>query len=129
MMKAKSKLLMIALLSSAFALFSCGPVIVSSRVGNPPPPWFYPNRLELVRYVYFPEYSIYYDITASTYIYWDINSWVRVTALPSRYRHINFNRSRYVRVKNYRDDNIKKYHDQYRSNRGRSNRTTSKRNN
>ncbi|MBT8264339.1 MAG: hypothetical protein HKN52_00305 [Eudoraea sp.] len=128
-MKAKRKMVMILLFSGAFALLSCGPVIVSSRLDTPPPPWFYPNRLELVRYVYFPEYSIYYDITASTYIYWDINSWVRVTVLPPRYRHINFNRSRYVRVRNYRDDNIARYHDQYRANRGRSNRTTPKRNN
>lgn len=120
---------MILLLSGAFTVLSCGPVIVSSRNNNPPPPWFYPNRLELVRYVYFPEYRIYYDITASSYVYWDINSWVRVTVLPSRYRNINFSRSRYVRVRNYRDDNIKKYHDEYQANRGRSNRTTSKRNN
>lgn len=37
---------------------SCGPVIISSRIGNPPLPWFYHNWVEVVRYVYFPEISI-----------------------------------------------------------------------
>lgn len=128
-MKAKNRTWVALLLSGAFTILSCGPVIVSSRLDNPPPPWFYPNRLELVRYVYFPEYTMYYDLTARTYVYWDINSWVRVSVLPPRYRHINFSRSRYIRVRNYREDNIKRYHDQYQANRGRSNRTTSKRNN
>ena len=100
---------------------SCGPVVFTSRPNNAPPPWFYPNRVEMVRYVYFPEYAIYFDLTMNNYIYLNNNVWVRVNILPSQYRHIDLNRSRYVRVKNYRSENIREYHNKN----GRSN--TSKR--
>ena len=105
-------------------LASCGPVIFTSRPSNPPPPWFYPNRLEVVRYVYFPEYSIYFDLTARTYLYLDGGVWIRRKVLPSRYSNIDLRRSRYRRIPNYNDDNIRQYHDEYNANRGRSNRTT-----
>ncbi|MGB3151302.1 MAG: hypothetical protein WBB27_11630 [Maribacter sp.] len=124
----KSLLLFVALLI-LLMLASCGPVVISSRVGNPPPPWFYPNRLEVVRYVYFPEYSIYYDLSARTYLYLDGGVWVRRNALPPRYRSIDLRRSRYERIRNYHDDNIKRYHEENNRNRGRSNRTTARRNN
>ena len=101
---------------------SCGTVVYTSRSGNPPPPWFYSNRIEVVRYVYFPDYRIYYDFTTRTYIYFEGNIWVRNQTLPPRYRNLNLNRSRYQRIKGYRDDNIGRYHDQYRKNSGRSNR-------
>lgn len=97
-------------LITALFLTSCGPVVFTSRPNNPPPSWFYPNRLEMVRYVYFPEYSIYFDLTLNNYLYFENNVWVRVNVLPSRYRNIDLNRSRYVRVKNYRSDNIREYH-------------------
>ncbi|MGB5499563.1 MAG: hypothetical protein WBM77_11600, partial [Maribacter sp.] len=71
-----SKTLKCALiLISALVLSSCGTVVISSRPNHPPPPWFYPNRLEVVRYVYFPEISIYYDLTARTYLYLDGGIW------------------------------------------------------
>lgn len=89
---------------------SCGPVVFTSRPNNPPPSWFYPNRLELVRYVYFPEYSIYFDLTMNNYLYLNNNVWVRVNALPSQYRHIDLNRSKYIRIKNYRSETIRDYH-------------------
>ena len=123
-MKSRRKSFIGIIISGLFLLTSCGPVIVSSRIGNPPPPpWFYPNRVEVVRYVYFPEYSIYYDLSARNYLYWDSGVWVRVNVLPARYRTVNLSRSRYVRVRNYNDDNIKRYHDQNNLNRGRSNRS------
>jgi hypothetical protein len=106
----------------ALALLSCGPVVVTSRPNHPPPPWFYPNRVEVVRYVYFPEYSIYYDLTLSNYLYLNNGVWVRVNRLPSQYSHINLNRSRYVRVRGYRGDNIRTYHNEH--NVRRSNRST-----
>jgi len=128
-MKTKRNIVAGLLLSGALLLASCGPVVVSSRIGHPPPPWFYPNRLEIVRYVYFPEYRMYFDLSARTYIYWDSGSWVRRNELPSRYRNVNLNRSRYVRIRNYQDDNIKRYDDQNYANRGRSNRTTPRKRN
>ncbi len=109
-------------------LTSCGTVLVTSRHQNPPPPWFYPNRVELVRYVYFPELTIYYDLTARTYVYLDAGVWVRSQILPTRYKSINLNRSRYERVRNYREDNIRSYHEENNRNRGRSNKTVKRSN-
>lgn len=117
-------------LISAVAIKGCGPVVISSRPETPPPPWFYPNRVEMVRYVYFPEYLIYYDLSLRNYIYLDNNVWVRVNVLPPRYRTINLNRSRFIRVKNYRGDNISSYHRENNTTRSRSNTssTTGRRN-
>ncbi|NHF59622.1 hypothetical protein FK220_009740 [Flavobacteriaceae bacterium TP-CH-4] len=103
-------------------LASCGPVVLTTRVADPPPPWFYPNRLELVRYVYFPEFSFYYDLSSRTYVYLDAGVWVRRKVLPTRYRNIDLRRSRYERIRNYNDDNIRRYHEEHNANRGRSNR-------
>jgi hypothetical protein len=98
-------------------LESCGPVVVTSRIGTPPPHWFYPNRAEVVRYVYFPEYEIYYDFSLRNYIYFNNNVWMTVDVLPSRFNHIDFSRSHCVRINNYFGDDIKRYHkdNKYRS--------------
>ena len=117
----KSKLFIVLFLIT-LATSSCGPVVVTSRPNHPPPPWFYPDRVELVRYVYFPEYSIYYDLTLSNYLYLNNGVWVSVNVLPPPYHTINLNRSRYLRVKGYRGDNIRQYHNE--NNVRRSTRTT-----
>ena len=91
-------------------LGSCGPVVFSSRLGIPPPPWFYPNRIETVRYIYFPDHMFYYDLSLRNYIYLDNGAWITVTILPARFKVHNLNRSRQVRINNYFGDNIKKYH-------------------
>ncbi|MGB5370715.1 MAG: hypothetical protein WBN18_09805, partial [Flavobacteriaceae bacterium] len=98
-------------------------VIISSRPAHPPPPWFYPNRLEVVRYIYFPELSIYYDLSARTYVYFEGGVWVRRNVLPPRYRNFDLRRTRYTRIRDYQDDNIQRYHEDHNANRGRSNRT------
>ena len=118
-------------LTTIFLLFlvGCGPVVWTASVEHPPPAWFYPNRLEVVRYVYFPEFSIYYDLTARTYIYFDGGVWVRRTVLPPRYRTLDLRRARYERIRGYRNDNIQRYHEEHNANRGRSNRTATRRNN
>ena len=120
------KKLWVLLLVLMFSLDSCGPVVITSRVNNTPPPWFYPNRLEVVRYVYFPEFSIYYDLSERTYLYLDSGMWVRRSALPPQYRNVDLRRSRYERIRNYNDDSIRRYHDENNLNRGRSNRTVKK---
>ncbi len=118
------KYLFYFLISGALvAMISCGPVVITSRVGNPPPPWFYPNRLEVVRYVYFPEYNIYYDLSGRTYLYLEGGIWVRHSVLPPQYRDIDLRRSRYERIRNYNDESILRYHEEHNVNRGRSNRT------
>jgi hypothetical protein len=118
-----------------FSLESCGPVVVTSKVGSPPPPWFYPNRAEVVRYIYFPEHQIYFDFSLRNYIYFDNGVWRRSHVLPPRYNHLNLKRSRQVRIHDYYDDDIQRYHNnnKYRSNTGKRsstvNRNTVKRRN
>ncbi|MBC2840270.1 hypothetical protein [Robiginitalea sp. SC105] len=101
-------------------MVGCGPVVITSRVGNPPPPWFYPNRLEVVRYVYFPELTIYYDLTTRVYIYRDGGNWVRRPQLPPRYRNIDLRTKRFERIRNYQDEDIRRYHDTQRTGRVRN---------
>lgn len=108
------------LIASLWLLMGCGPVVLTSRPAYPPPPWFYPNRVELVRYVYFPDLTIYYDLHAGVYLYLEGGVWVRRQVLPPRYRQYNLRRTRYVRIRDYRDDRIEEYHNN-RANRGRSN--------
>lgn len=104
------------LFSFVLGLESCGPVVVTSRIGTPPPPWFYPNRAEVVRYIYFPEYEIYYDFSLRNYIYFDNNVWVSINVLPARFSHINLRRSHHFRINNYFGDDVKRYHNENRSN-------------
>jgi len=119
-MKTKTLFYRLLLIGSFWLMLGCGPVIVTSRPTSPPPPWFYPNRLELVRYVYFPELTIYYDLHSSMYVYLEGGVWIRRKVLPPRYRPYNLRRSRYVRIRDYRGDQIDQYH-QERKDRGRSN--------
>ncbi|SDS18084.1 hypothetical protein SAMN04515667_1590 [Formosa sp. Hel1_31_208] len=105
------KIIYIVFLLGAFiSLESCGPIIISSQPSHPTPPWFYPNRVVNVRYVYFPEYTIYYDLTLRNYLYYENNVWIRVNVLPPRYNGLDFRRARQVRVQNYFDDSIRTYH-------------------
>lgn len=119
----KSALLFIVLVVLLIAS-SCGPMVLTAGIAEPPPPWFYPNRLEVVRYVYFPEYQFYYDLSAHTYLYLDGGIWVRRKVLPPRYGNLDLRRSKYERIKGYRSDNIQRYHEEHNVNRGRSNRNT-----
>ena len=119
-MKAQTYLPRLFLIGCLWLMLGCGPVIVATRPAYPPPPWFYPNRVELVRYVYFPELTIYYDLHTSMYVYLEGGIWIRRKVLPPRYRQYNLRRSRYVRIQDYRGEQIDQYH-QERKDRGRSN--------
>jgi hypothetical protein len=100
----------IIILCLFFSFISCGPVIISSRPSQPPPPWFYPHRVESVRYVYFPEFSIYYDLTLRHYTYFDNGVWLNANVLPPRFNIINFRNTRQIRINNYFGDNIREFH-------------------
>lgn len=104
-------------------LASCGPVVITSRQAAPPPPWFYPNRVEVVRYVYFPDLVVYYDFRTRMYVYLDGGVWIRRNQLPPRYSNYNLRRQRYRRIRGYDSDNIRQYHENERKNSGRSNRS------
>ena len=109
-MKSKYFLIKLVLIIILITMANCGPVIISSRPHTPPPPWFYPNRVETVRYVYFPDLYIYYDLSLRTYIYLDNDVWINASVLPSRFQTVNLRRSRQVRINNYFGDDIGKYH-------------------
>ncbi|MHB1106338.1 MAG: hypothetical protein ACYCZ2_08240 [Lutibacter sp.] len=115
-MKKLTFLTVALLFSFVLSIESCGPVVVTSRIGTPPPHWFYPNRAEIVRYVYFPEFEIYYDFSSRNYIYLNNGIWVSANILPPRYSHINLRRSHHIRINNYFGDDINNYHNNNRSN-------------
>lgn len=100
----------VALLAGGFLMESCGPIIISSRPSHPMPSWFYPNRVVNVRYVYFPDVMIYYDISHRNYLYFENNIWISVDVLPPRYNSFNLHRARQIRVNDYYGDNIRDYH-------------------
>lgn len=116
-MTKRKKHRLILLVAFMLILESCGPVVFSSNLETSPPYWFYPNRVETIRYVYFPEYMIYYDLSLGNYIYLNNGAWITVKVLPQRYRFINLKQSQFVRIKDYRGENISKYHRENNSNR------------
>ena len=120
---------MAILIVSMFTFVNCGPVVISSRPHTPPPSWFYPNRLETVRYVYFPDHMIYYDLSLRTYLYLDNGAWISVNILPSRFNGINLRRSRIVRIQNYYGDDIRRYHKENQDKINRRRSTSPRRNN
>lgn len=109
-MKTPKYILITFLMFIFIGLESCGPVIISSRPSHPVPPWFYPNRVVNVRYVYFPDHAIYYDLTLRTYIYLDGGAWISVNVLPTRFNSINLRRARHIRIQDYYGNNIREYH-------------------
>jgi hypothetical protein len=114
-MKVLRFVLIVFLLVTLTGIESCGPVIISSRPAQPTPDWFYPNRVVNVRYIYFPEYYVYYDLTLRHYIYLNNGVWVTVNVLPQRFNGVNLRRAKQVRVNNYYGDNIREYHSTRRS--------------
>lgn len=127
-MKKNKYPLLILLYATILLVASCGPVVFSSNSEKLPPSWFYPNRIETVRYVYFPEHMIYYDLPFQNYIYLNNGTWVTVKVLPKPYSSIDLRRSRFIRVKDYRGDNIYGYHKGNNTNREKSRRQTNVRN-
>ena len=107
-------------------LMSCGPVIISSRPDHPTPPWFYPNRVINVRYIYFPDQVLYYDLSLRNYIYFDSGHWHRVEKLPPRYLSLNLKKEKRYRIDNYFGDSIKDYHDN--PSQGRTSKNVTRRN-
>lgn len=106
-----TKRLVFSVLFLVFLSFeSCGPVIVSTRSNYSTPPWFYPHRVINLRYVYFPDHMVYYDLSLGNYIYFDNGIWLTVKVLPPRFNGINFKHEKRTRVNNYYGDNIMEYH-------------------
>lgn len=122
-------ILWVFLIISMFTFESCGPVLISSRPHTPPPPWFYPNRVETVRYIYFPDHMIYYDLSLRTYLYLENGAWISVNILPARFNRINLRRSRTLRIHNYFGNDIRRYHKENRDKIESRRSTSARRNN
>jgi len=109
-MKRKIILIPVLIIISVFTFESCGSIVFSSRLGTPPPPWFYPNRIETVRYVYFPEYELYYDLAFRNYRYTNNGIWFSTIVIPNHLNGVNLKRSKKVKINNYFNDDLQKYH-------------------
>lgn len=107
----KYGLILLALLSiGSFCLNSCGVVTPSSRLLIDSQPGYYSNNIEAVRYYYYPEHMVYFDLSIKKYIYLNDGVWIAATVLPSHFGTLNFRSSHYVKIHNYYGDNIMKYH-------------------
>jgi len=113
----KRYILLMLFLIGSFLFSGCGSVVFTYRMGFPAPHWYYPNRIETVRYIYFPELTVYYDLSLNKYIYLENNIWIKATSLPIRYRNVDLRKTKYRRIKNYFHDNIKGYHNNTYKNR------------
>ena len=89
---------------------SCGTVVFISKTNTAPPQWYYPDKVETVRYIYFPDYEIYYDFYLRNYLFLKDGNWLHDTVLPKRFYGINLQHRKQVRITNYYGDDIKKYH-------------------
>lgn len=108
-MKTKIYLPILALLIALLTFESCGSVFISARLSTPPP-WFHHNRIQVVRYIYFPDYEMYYDFSMSNYHYVENGTWLSVNILPNRFNVVRLKRTKQVKINNYYGDNLKKYH-------------------
>jgi len=109
-MKTIRLILAIFIIVAITSFESCGPVIVSSGPNYSTPPWFYPNRVLNLRYIYFPDYMVYYDLSFGNYIYFNNGIWLTVKVLPQRFNNINFKHAKRIRINNYFGNNIAEFH-------------------
>ncbi|MDP2161631.1 MAG: hypothetical protein Q8K02_14195 [Flavobacterium sp.] len=78
------------LLASISILFTmCAPNRPSVVSQPEPPPMWGPMGYDQVRYYYFPDMMVYYDVHSSMFIYPRGNRWVSAYYLPSHYGHFD----------------------------------------
>ncbi len=90
--------LLITLISVAVS--SQAQVSVNVNVGTPPV-WAPAAPVE-VRYYYIPDIEVYYDASASRYIYLRNGKWHRSAALPAHYRGYNLRNGRTIYLTDYK---------------------------
>jgi hypothetical protein len=108
----KFGLILLALLSiGSITINSCGVIVApSSRLLMDSHPGYYSNNIESVRYYYYPEHMVYFDLSIKKYIYLSDGVWITAAMLPSHFGSLNFRLSNHVGIHNYYGDNITKYH-------------------
>ena len=110
-MKKLTPFLTLQLVLAVLAMEGCYTLVITSEPQNPSmPEWFYPRFAKAVRYVYFPELNIYYDLTSQTYLYFEDDNWVRRSDLPAEYHHIDLGNYKYERCKDYFENDIERFH-------------------
>ncbi|MCC9070512.1 hypothetical protein LNQ49_02720 [Flavobacterium sp. F-65] len=75
-------------------------VSVNVNIGSPPS-WG-PVGYTDVRYYYLPDLEMYYDINASSYIYFNSGKWIRTRNLPRNYRNYDLYNGYKVVLTDYR---------------------------
>ena len=120
----------IKLVAFAVVLFMAGAVHgqVSLRVNIGSPPEWGPVGYSDAQYYYLPDVEAYYDIPSSMFIYYEGNSWVRRSYLPSRYRNYDLYNGYKVVMNDYHGKTPYYKHNEYRTRyargyRGQSQRT------
>lgn len=70
---------------------------ISVQVNLGTPPQWGPSGYSDVQYYYLPDVEAYYDVHSSMFIYFNGNSWIHRSSLPSRYRDYDlYNGYKYV---------------------------------
>jgi len=114
------------LLALGIVLFFAGAVQaqVSVRFNIGVQPQWAPVGYEGIRYYYLPDVESYYDVDNSMFIYYEGNSWVHRSYLPSRYRNYDLYGGYKVGMRNYRGNtpyyNHREYRDRYAHGRNRT---------
>lgn len=87
---------------------------ISIRFNIGSPPSWGPQGYSDVRYYYLPDVQAYYDVPSSMFIYFEGNSWVRRSYLPSRYRNYDLYRGYKVVMNDYHGNTPYRYYDQHK---------------
>jgi len=110
-MKKYGLILFAFLTIGSFTLNSCGVIVApSSRLLMDSHPGYYSTNIESVRYYYYPEHMVYFDLSIKKYIYLSDGVWITAAVLPSHFGSLNYRFSNRVGIHNYYGDNISKYH-------------------
>ena len=88
---------------------------VSVRFNLGVQPEWAPVGYEDSRYYYLPDVEAYYDVQNSMFIYYEGNSWIHRSYLPSRYRNYDLYHGYKVGMGNYRGNTPYYNHREYRA--------------
>jgi len=88
---------------------------VSVRFNIGSQPQWAPAGYEDSRYYYLPDVEAYYDVDNSMFIYYEGNSWIHRSYLPSRYRNYDLYGGYKVGMGKYRGNTPYYNHREYRS--------------
>jgi len=87
---------------------------VSVRFNIGVQPQWAPVGYENTRYYYLPDVESYYDVENSMFIYYEGNSWIHRSYLPSRYRNYDLYNGYKVGMRNYHGNTPYYNHREYR---------------